>query len=387
MTILTNLRAERANTHKAATNHLDSVEAEGRDMSDVDTATHRQFTADLELIDARIAEFEAVEARNIAAEPARQRYGSSLGTQHADRTWLPSAAEYRAVAEGAGSTGGFFVPDQQSVQFFDRLAARSVVLSAQPMMMDATHDVLRVPKVGASITVEMSEENAQITPNDPTFEQVTLTPRKLTAMTYASNEALDDSQPGLRQVLAADHERSMGLTLDLQFLEGSGTTPNLRGIRNFTGVTATPLATDGATPTLDDIADAIERLETDNAAAAAIFMHPRTWATYRTLVDSQLRYQLQPDPTGESRRQLFGVPVYVSSQISTTETVGTSEDCSWVGVVDMSQIVVARRNEITIEYSRDFRFDFDQTAIRTVSRWDIAPVNEEGIEIITGVRA
>jgi HK97 family phage major capsid protein len=207
------------------------------------------------------------------------------------------------------------------------------------------------------------------------------------ASTYASNEALDDSQPGLRQVLAADHERSMGLTLDLQFLQGSGTTPNLRGIRNFSGVTATPLATNGATPTLDDIADAIERLETDNAAAAAIFMHPRTWATYRTLVDSQLRYQLQPDPTGESRRQLFGVPVYVSSQISTTETVGTSEDCSWVGVVDMSQIVVARRNEITIEYSRDFRFDFDQTAIRTVSRWDIAPVNEEGIEIITGVRA
>lgn len=63
-----------------------------------------------------------------------------------------------------------------------------------------------------------------------------------------------------------------------------------------------------------------------------------------------MRYLLEADPTSESRRSLFGIPVYVSGQIPVAETVGSSVDCSWIGVVDMAQIVVGRRSDVAISY-------------------------------------
>jgi HK97 family phage major capsid protein len=73
--------------------------------------------------------------------------------------------------------------------------------------------------------------------------------------------------------------------------------------------------------------------------------------------------------------------------ISVSETVGGSSDCSWIAVVDMSQIAIGRRSEVHVAYLGERWAEYDQTAIRTTSRWAIAPVNEEGIELITGVRA
>ena len=53
-----------------------------------------------------------------------------------------------------------------------------------------------------------------------------------------------------------------------------------------------------------------------------------SWNTLKTLQDLQDRYQLQPDPTAEARRSLFGVPVSLSSQISITDTAGSNSDTS-----------------------------------------------------------
>ena len=94
--------------------------------------------------------------------------------------------------------------------------------------------------------------------------------------------------------------------------------------------------------TLDHIADALERLEIANAGAKLhIFMSPRDWANLRTAKDSQTRYQLSPDPTQDARRQLFGTPVSVSSQIPSNLGAGANE--SWILVCDMNQIAIGRR--------------------------------------------
>jgi hypothetical protein len=47
--------------------------------------------------------------------------------------------------------------------------------------------------------------------------------------------------------------------------------------------------------------------------------------------------------------------------------VGSNNDNSYVALVDLDQIAVAQRRQITIEYSRDFAFNADQTAVRTTA--------------------
>jgi HK97 family phage major capsid protein len=109
-----------------------------------------------------------------------------------------------------------------------------------------------------------------------------------------------------------------------------------------------------------------------SSAPTAIFMSAATWGTVARLKDGDLRYQIMPDPTGESRRQLFGIKVFV------TPHVGAA-----VVVADMCAIAVGVRDKMNVFYD-PFRYsEFDQSAVRVTSRWDVGVLNPEGIEILT----
>lgn len=79
------------------------------------------------------------------------------------------------------------------------------------------------------------------------------------------------------------------------------------------------MGANGSIPTnLDPFADAIGLLETANARAGAIVMHPRTWRTLlkikeasgsaKSLIQSEMGVDARPV------RTLFGVPVFLSSR-------------------------------------------------------------------------
>jgi len=398
---------ELADKRQALWNQANSLNersrAERRDFTADEQHTWDRLMADIAACDERDAEVRSIVAHEKAAAEARAPlasviYGHSGSGQYgstppAGSGLLPSLREYRlaeqrALNEGTDSGGGYLVPVEQSLQWFDRLRPASVVLQAAPVVLDAQAEQLAVPKITGSATVAMVAENAAITESEETFGQLLLTPRKLAALVPISNEVLADSQPAIRDLVAQDLAAQLGTKLDEQMLTGDGTAPNLRGIRNFAGVTTTYLGANGATPTLNDIADAVARLETSNAdlSRTALFIHPRTWATFRKIADSQARYQLQPDPTSAEQRRLFGVPVHTSSQLSITETRGTNSDCSTVLAVDMSRVVVARRAQLEIAYSPDYAFHKDQTYVRVVARFDIGLVHAAAVEIVAGVR-
>jgi HK97 family phage major capsid protein len=163
----------------------------------------------------------------------------------------------------------------------------------------------------------------------------------------------------------------------------------LLGLRNIAGITQTEVdagSGNGGLPGLVDILDAIDRLERDNATPSAIFMHPRSWATFRKLDDLQERLQLQPDPTRYASRRLFGLPVFVSSQISITETFGNQNDTSYIIVADMSQVVVGVRTQNAVLYDPFTYGSTGQIQVITTSRVAFNVLATEGIEIIEGVK-
>ena len=402
--LLRRLKTKRDEAFRNAKAIADGAEAEKRDLTTRESSDFDAHMATVRQLDERITEVLEAREREEHLSEARAPYRSVLFGQEQPMSddisgarsgvpIMPTYSEYRqqeqrALAEGTGGAGGFLVPDEYSRSWFDMLRAQSVVLGANPVILEATSDVLRLPKVASGTVVSMTAENATIAQGDPTFGEVVLTPRKAAALTLVSNEVLEDSAPSVREVLARDHLAQVALLLDAQMLAGNGTAPNMRGIRNFTGASVTSLGANGATPTLDDFASALQRLQAANAGARPVwFMHSRTYGTVRKIKDGQNRYQLSPDPSQDSPMSLFGVPISISNQISIAESVGTNNDNSYVILADMNQLAVAQRKAITVEYSRDFAFSSDQTAVRTVARFDCQPINVAGFEIITGVRA
>jgi len=125
-----------------------------------------------------------------------------------------------------------------------------------------------------------------------------------------------------------------------------------------------------------------------NAKASALIMSARTFNTIRQLQDLQDRYQLAPDPSTAAPKQLFGVPVFVSSQLSNTETAGSSGAvCSYILAIDMSRVVVGQRESVSVLIDPYSLSATDQVVIRTTTRWGIALLDEEGVQIIAGVKA
>jgi HK97 family phage major capsid protein len=305
---------------------------------------------------------------------------------------LPSLREYHELqhkAQSIGSDpGGGYVVFTENGPFFDRLRPSTVILQAGPVVVDMQSDKMDMPGVGASTTVSRLGEGSTLSESDLTLGKVSLIARKYSVRTVASREWLDDANVDARRLVADDHARQLGAAVDLDMLEGN-TGSHIIGLRRIAGVTKTELgAGNGATPALDDIANLLYRLENANVdkSRLALFMAVRTWNTVAKLKDSQNRYQLAPDPTTESRRQLFGIPVFVSSQIAVAETVGTSTDCSYIIGADMSKVVVGRRGTPFVLYDPFSKSGTDQIVIQTLSRWDMNVLQTAAVEVLTGVR-
>jgi HK97 family phage major capsid protein len=311
--------------------------------------------------------------------------GGAPGTGAEQKFWLPSGPEFKAQAISSEPGGGYLVPDQNADLFFDRLRPQSVVLAAGPVRYAMKTDAEEIPKLGSSVTVYNPGEGNPITASDLQFATVRLASRKYTTRTIASSEWLDDSNPSGRQLVQRDHERSIVAAIDRDCLEGNGAGNRILGIRNTPSANTTTLGSgSGAVVTLDDVLAALGRLEANDAEGSALFMHPRTWQQLREERDvANGRYMLQPDPSSETVRRVFGVPVFISSQISTTESPGGG-DSSYILAVDMSRVVVGVRREIRVLFDPYSLSANDQIVLVTTSRWALAVMDADAVEIIAG---
>jgi HK97 family phage major capsid protein len=307
------------------------------------------------------------------------------------RPLFPSVKQYeeaRSARIGIDTDGGFLVVDTYSGPLFDRLRAQNVVMAAEPIVVQTDSDALLVPTVETSTTAGAYGEGATITGSSPVFGRTRIPMRKFGAYSTCSSELLADANPAARELIAADHTQQLANLLDVEMLEGNGAGNHFLGLR-YAGQLTTLGSGNGAVPDLDDVEAMLTRLEAANVdmERVRLFMAPRTWSTLRTLQDDQHRYQLQPDPTAPARRQLFGVPVSVSSQMSIAQTVGSSTDCSYLVACDMSRVVVGSRLAVSVLIDPYSNSQTDQIAIRSLTRVGFGLVTPTACEVLAGVRA
>jgi HK97 family phage major capsid protein len=328
---------EARSIHQKAVEANRNLDTEERARFDGLMAEARQFAADAES-DAEIrAQIMRLEGRNTELRPVVQdgsvrASGAPLEQRQAapgreQAVLVPSWSEYRAAqAEGTDSLGGYTTPVEHSTVIIDRLRSASVFLQAFVRVFIMSSDVLRVPKIGTSATVQMVAENALIPESNLTFSSAEFVARKLAGLVRASNEWLNDSVPDARTIVEQDLIREIGQLLDVQLFAGNGVAPNLTGLINVAGVNATAIS--GAL-TLDQVSEAIERIETNYGTPNAVFMSPAVWGDVARLKDSDARYQINPDPTGDSRRQLFGVRVFVTPHVGDVVVWPTRARLAW----------------------------------------------------------
>lgn len=376
---------------------VDRAESESRSLNPAEQAEFSSIEAALTSLDESIATLSASEARSaqIAGNPVISGlYGreSSNGAPQGENragNWL--AGELRGLT-GASGAGAAFTPAENSATFIDLLSAQSVFLASGVQQITTDRDSLVIPRLTADTTSGWFSEGDTISSSDLAGDSVTAIPRKLAALQTITSEVLADSFPSILQITAQSMVRSIGLKLDLGAFEGSGTAPEVRGLKNVSGIGSISMGTDGAAfASLDHFADAIGQIEAANAHAGAIVMHPTVWTSLSKLKElaSGSNKPLLQESAGSGsqglQRSIYGVPVYLSSQLSVTETQGASSLAASVYVYDPTTLFFVRRTEVQVVQNPYSKFAQDSTDVRAIVRADIVAAHAPAIVRIKGV--
>jgi len=285
----------------------------------------------------------------------------------------------KVLVEGVPNLGGFIVPPEYSTQLIDLVTSFSIIrplCSVVPM----SSNVLYMPVVDGGGSAYWIDENAQKTPSDLNFKQLTLNAYKLCMLIKVSDELLADSNPAVDSVLMSMFAKVIANQEDLAFLQGAGVPGDpITGIIN-SGIVNIP---SGAALDFDDCFDAIGSVLTNNGKDIDTVFAPRDHTTLRKLKDAAGQYLWAP-AAGSSPETIDGRPVYYDGNIPTNLGAGLNESYAIVG--DFNSAYIGDRSDITITVGLDNNdFSYDRTSFRAVKRVGFAVADATKFAQISGI--
>lgn len=250
----------------------------------------------------------------------------------------------------------------------------STFLAASPTFYDTDGgNALRIPKGFSSeadtiATDNWHGENEQISEIDPDTDELTLLPdtmKSIKTLTRFSNELARQSVVSLEQALQNRLVTDVATALDMQLLSNDdgmdeGVKVRPAGMFAWTGV-QTVTATGGLD--LDSVMDGYGVFlgNFGHTEGLRLFIRADDYMKLRKIKDNDGRYLLQPDvSTGGIVVPALGATLAISNHIPEGNAA----------LVDMQQVAVARDLNPSVTILRERYADYDQQAIRVVTRMD-----------------
>lgn len=290
------------------------------------------------------------------------------------------------LSEGGanGSTytaGGYLVSHDISNEIYGRLFEGGLVYpKTKKVQIGPNYNGIKLPYLNVTTQAIASSqprlyriaEAAQKTPTALTFGQHDLSLGKLIALVPFTDELLQDKTQ-FQSYVMSQVMGQFAWQLDYECIYGTTASNSIAGILGADGANfvASPVA-HAATPTVAMVNKIINAVTTQNGvrARAEWYMSGSAWAGYLAALGpgvASLPVPLAAENGG--RRTLAGYPVNVVDGM-----IALNSAAKDVLFGDFSQFVIAEKGGITVDISKDFYFDTDQTCLRFVARNCGAPV-------------
>lgn len=335
-------------------------------------------------------------------EEARTVFETMGASKHRDRvdSAIKAMSNDGSYALTGGTAGGILVPPEFAQSLFAYALAPRNALRRVPgvRVIPVTSNNIRLPRESVRAGASQANEAGTLTPTDATLAQQSIDIEKQYAMRRWSDELGADSDPAFMAFLDATVVRDLAIQQDSQWLTGNGTPPQVYGLINYSGLTTGPsLGTNGRTPSHDDILDAVYLLDAVNADADFAIGHPRAINSLRKVKDAQGRYLITPSGSPQAVGAGFNgsgadavladvLPFYKTTNLSITQTVGSSTDCTTIIVGDSRQVVILERQGVEVMFSPHIYFTTGEMAVRATARSAVAILQPTAVTLITGVR-
>ncbi len=301
-------------------------------------------------------------------------------------TALTKRATY--VVGGATTGGNLVQTDLMADDFIEALRNSSVMMSLGVKALPGLVGDVAIPRrSGVAATYYLSSETTAITQAESTFDQVTMTPKNLAALSKYSRQTLLQATPGIEELIRTDLTDGLNTAVDLGILNGSGSSGQPTGILNTSGIGSVAIGTNGGAITIETLVDLEEQVLIDNGNVSdsmAYVTNAKVLAELKKLraggsASGDGSFLFNTDISGIGRGPtpgaVNGYPLAVTNQVPSNLTKGSSSSvCSAVLIGDFSQATVGFYGnglEITVGEDSD---DFSKalTSVRGIISYDVA---------------
>jgi len=256
--------------------------------------------------------------------------------------------EKRDMTVGTPSAGGYLKGTELVPSLIELLTNKLVLGQAGVQMLTGLVGDIAIPKQTGGATGYWLAENGAPTESALTLGQVSLDPHTFGAYVDISRKLMKQSSISVETLVRNDIARTIALGIDYAGLHGnSGSDANQPdGVAATSGIGSVAGGTNGAAPTWANIIKLETEVAQDNADNGALAYITNT--KVRGKLKSTLRTATYGDiPVwGEGATPLNGYPAFVTNQVSSTLTKGSSSVASAIFFGNWSDLILGMWGEM-----------------------------------------
>ena len=326
---------------------VNTADTECRAMTEEETAQFDAAESEIRAIDATIEREERTRGvSNLPAPTAAEERAAAEESAFVDYV-LGRASELRAGEQNlAMANNGAIIPTSIADRIVTAVRDRCPILSGATIYR--VNGTLKVPVWGKAntthdIAVGYQTEFTELTADSGKFTSVDLSGYLAGALTLIGNSVENNSVFNVTDFIINQMAEEIALFLEKELLNGTS--------GKATGALSTPTAVTAASATAitaDELIELQAQVKQVYQANACWTMAPETFTSLKKLKDSNGRYLLQDDVTGEFPYRLLGKPVYLSDNMPKL-----AAGASAVLYGDYSGLSVNLREDISIQVLRE----------------------------------
>ncbi len=328
--------------------------------------------------------WDGAELEKEASEEIAKRSG-----KNARGIFVPSDANFykRDLTQGTASAGGNTVAtDLLAGSYVDALRARSLVRSAGATVLSGLVGDVAIPATNAVTTAYWVAENSAATEGAPTFRQITMNPKTVSAYVDVSRHLLHQSAVAIESILRQDLINGLASAVDKGALQGSGSSNQPTGILNQSGIGSVAIGTNGGAGTYTSVVNTWKEVSTDNADLGALswFTTPIQVSRFMTTakVSSTDSQMIMND-----KSNLLGYKVNSTTNMPDDLTKGSSSTCSALLFGNFNDLIIGEWGNLDVTVDPYSLSTLGATRIASFYDIDIAVRHAESFAAIQDLNA
>lgn len=273
------------------------------------------------------------------------------------------------LSEGTAGSGGYLVPEEFKAEIL-RLAPLYGVIRGAARMIPMKYDVISIPAAGSTDQSAIwTNEAAQILQTNPTFDQLTLTIKKLASIPKVTNELLADANVPVVQYLSQLIAEAFAKAEDAQGFRGTGS-PFI-GVCESTGSPSRAVSQGTINAvSYPDLVQVVGDIYANAVSGAKFYLHRSVIAMLQSITTTTGAPLFIPRLT-----DIFGFPLVNTEALFSVSDMGASDGTCFGIFGDLTRgYAMGERGSIQMAISTqatvdsDNLFEKDMAALRAIER-------------------